>query len=336
MARKLFTVKELADSVRSRIDELNRDTIDDERDILPALNRALEYAVDVYARRYPDPYVTYADISLVDGDVDYEMPEDAYEDRVLKIDLMYNSLFYYDLKRVSYRDLAPYETTTSSTNPYYYAIVGRNIRVTPTPSGTSSLRVWYVKNPEPLVLPQGRITVVGSGVGASNNYVVVDSIGSQLSTENDELANYVNIINARTGQVRGTFQILSIDEDRITFRSSSPTRTEIFGQPVLVGSDNVTTVSTRQDDYICLASGTCVPFLSAPTSNFLIQFSVAELSRQLGLNSAEEEQVLAKFEKQISSTWSGRENTIRVQKRSSIYGTTYRAWPLTQKDNGNG
>jgi hypothetical protein len=247
--------------------------------------------------------------------------------------LLYNGLFYYDLKRVSYRDLAPFETAASSTNPYYYAIVGRNIRVTPTPSGTASLRVWYVKNPEPLVLPQGRITVVGSGTGA-NNYVVVDAIGSQLSTENDELNNYVNVINARTGEVRGTFQILSIDEDRVTFRSSSPTRTEIFGQPVLVGADNnIASIGTRQDDYVCLASGTCVPFLSAPTSNFLIQFSVAELSRQLGLNSAEEEQVLAKFEKQISSTWSGRENTVRVQKRSGVYGTAYRPWPLIQKDN---
>lgn len=326
MARKLYTVKELADSVRSRIDELNRDTIDDARDILPALNRALEYAVDIYARQYPDPYITSSTIPLVQGTTDYALPEDAYEDRVVKVDLLYSGTFtYQDLIRISYRDIANYETGTNTTEPYYYAVVGRNVKVVPTPSGDSSLRIWYVKNPDELVLPQGRITVVKPSL----NYIIVDNVGTDISTESDELANYINIVNARTGEIRGTFQVASVDDGRIYIRTN-PTgeRTEVLGRPL---STSLADLGIKPDDYVCLAAGTCVPYLASPTSNFLIQFAVAELSRQLGLNSAEEEQVLEKFEKQVKTTWSGREPTARIKKRSVAFGTTARAWPLRQK-----
>lgn len=328
MARKLYTVKELADSVRSRIDELNRDTIDDARDILPALNRALEYAVDIYARQYPDPYITSTTIPLVSNDTDYTLPEDAYEDRVVKIDLIYNSsLFYQDLTRISYKDIATYESGGYATEPYYYAVIGRTIKVVPTPSGDSSLRVWYVKNPDELVLPQGRITVVNEG----GQYLIVDNVGSDISTESDELANFINVINARTGEVRATFQVASVDDGRIYIRTTPtgvPPRTEVLGRPL---STSLANLGIKADDYVCLATGTCVPYLASPTSNFLIQFSVAELSRQLGLNSVEEEQVLDKFEKQVKTTWAGRESTLRVRKRSAAYGSGVRPWPLRQK-----
>lgn len=328
MARKLQTVQELADSVRGRIDELNRDTIEDVRDILPALNRALEYAVDIYARQYPDPYLTSTLVPLEAGEAEYQLPEDAYEDRVVKLDLLYNNYFYTDIQRISYRNLADYETNDVSTQPYYYAMVGRTIKLVPIPSSGYSMRVWYVKNPEPLVLPQGRITVVNE----ANNYIVVDAVGGDISTESDELENFINIINARTGEVRGTFQVATLDDTRITIRTST-NRTEVLGHEVLT---SLSDLGIKQDDYVCLASGTCVPFLSAPTSNFLIQFAVAELSRQLGVNSVEEEQVLDKFEKQVKTTWAGREPTARINKRSAIYGTAMRPWPLRQKGPGNG
>lgn len=328
MARKLYTVKELADSVRSRIDELNRDTIDDERDILPALNRALEYAVDIYARQYPDPYVTSESIALVPNQKDYALPESAYEDRIVKIDLLTSNLYYSDIVRITYRDIGQYDTTAANTDPYYYAVTGRTITLVPPPSTNLTMRVWYVKNPEPLVMPQGRITLVSE----ANNYVVVDAVGSDISTESDDLANFINIVNSRTGEVRGTFQVFSVDDARINIRPL-PNRTEVLGQPVL---QSITDLGVREDDYVCLAKGTCVPFLSSPTSNFLIQFAVAELSRQLGINSVEEEQVLDKFEKQVKTTWAGREPTARVKKRSVAYGTGMRPWPLRQKGPDNG
>ena len=322
MARPLQTVQHLADSVRARIDELNRDSIDTERDILPALNRALEYSVDIYAKHYPDPFLAYTTLDLTTAQ-EYDLPEDVYEDRIVKLEAKTSTSLFQEIQRISYRDLTAYESDAPTPAPYYYAVVGRKLRLLPAPSGSYDARLWYIKYPEQLVLPQGRSTEIGG----NNQYVVVDNPGSDLATEVDELNSFVNIINSRTGEVRATLQISSIDDGRITFRSSTP-RTEVFGKTVWTSllDDGV-----KRDDYLCIAAGTCVPYLASPTSNFLIQFSVAELSRQLGVNSVEEEQVLSKFEDQVKRTWAGRETSIRVAKRSPAYGLPLRTWPLLTK-----
>lgn len=325
MARKLYTVEEIATAVRARLDEMNRDSIDTERDILPALNRALEYAVDIYARHYPDPYVASTILPLVNGQQDYDMPENVFEDRVVKVDLKGITNYYQDIVRVSYRDLANFETEGTTATPFYYATLGRKLHVLPKPTGTYSLRIWYIQNPEQLVLPQGRVTVVNT----TSNYIVVDNPGSQLTTESDQLESYVNIINSKTGEIRATMQIASIDDGRVTFRSI-PSRSDVLGRSV---GNSLTGTGTTTDDYICVCTGICVPYLSSPTSNFLIQFAIAEMSRQLGVNGQEEEQVLQKFEDQVKKTWSGREPTTRIAKRSQAFGTNIRKWQLTQRNN---
>lgn len=326
MARPLYTVEQMAESVRARIDELNRDTIDTERDIVPALNRALEYAVDIYAKHYVDPFLAYTTLDIT-TDTEYSLPEDVYEDRIVKLEMAIGGGIYQEVERISYRDITNYESGSNSPTPYYYAVVGRKIRLLPTPSGTYDARLWYVKYPEQLVLPQGRITTVGS----NNNYVVVDTVGSDLTTETDQLDNFINIINSRTGEVRGTFQIAAIDDGRITIRTALPPngRTSVFGKEILT---SLADTGVSKDDYVCVAAGTCVPYLASPTSNFLIQYAVAELSRQLGINSVEEEQVLAKFEDQVKRTWAGRETTIRISKRSASFGLPPYNYYLRSRD----
>lgn len=327
MARPLYTVAEIADSVRARIDELNRDTIDTERDIVPALNRGLEYAVDIYARYYPDPFLAYTALPLTSSTQEYPLPEDVYEDRIVRLEIKTANNTYQEVQRVSYKDITDFEADSPTNSPWYYAVIGRKIRLVPPPSGTYPARVWYIKNPDQLVLPQGRITLVNE----ANNYVVVDEIGSTLTTEADQLTSFVNIINGRTGEVKGSFQISLLDDGRINFRTVvSPGREEVLGKTI---NTSMVDLGIQPDDYVCVVSGTCVPYLASPTTNFLIQYSVAELSRQLGINSVEEEQVLAKFEEQVKRTWSGREPTTRIVKRSPAFGSVIRPWPLTQKGN---
>ena len=326
MARRLYTVADIAESVRARIDEMNRDSIDTERDIVPALNRALEYATDVYARVYPDPYIASVTVPLAANQTEYDIPEDVYEDRLVKVDLYIPSSGYAEITRVSYKDLANYQANALTSDPYYYAITGRKIVVVPTPSSTTnSIRLWYVKNPEQLVLPQGRITLVND----TNQYVVLNDIGESLTAETDELNSYINIINFRTGEIRGTFQIARIEDARVYIRTN-PSQDRILGRDINI---SLADLSISREDYVCLSTGTCVPYLASPTSNFIIQYAIAELSRQLGVNSVEEEQVLAKFEKQVQNTWAGREPTTRIAKRNPAYGTPIRRWTLTQKGN---
>jgi hypothetical protein len=178
--------------------------------------------------------------------------------------------------------------------------------------------MWYLRNPEKLVLPQGRITIVNS----ASNYVIVDSAGSSLTTESDQFGSYVNIVDGQTGEIKGTAQIQIITENKITFRTV-PTRTTVLNRSVSAG---LSPISINQDDYLSPIEGTCVPYYGRPVGNFLIQFAVSEIVRKLGGSSDQEEKVLDKFEKQIERTWAGRETQLRIKKRSSVWGMPTKRW----------
>lgn len=319
MPRLLYTVDNLVDEVRSQLDEQNVDSVDTDRDILPSLNRGQDFAFDILARRYPEPLLKYESLALSDGVSEYDIPERVFEDRVLKIEVEVPSgsgATYREVERISYRDISDYESASKTNVPSYYSIVGRKIRLVPQPTGTYDARLWYLRNPEKLVQPQGRITIINSG----SNYVLLDGIGSALTTESDQLGSYVNFVDGQTGEIKGTAQIQNINNERVTFRSV-PTRSSVLNRTI---GGAISTMSLSQDDYICAVDGTCVPYFGRPVSNFLIQFSVAELTRKLGGSADIEERVLDKFEKQVERTSVGRESQFRISKKSRIWGTPTR------------
>lgn len=322
MTKLLYTVDNLVSEVRSMLDETNVDSISTSDDILPSLNRAQDYAFDIYARTYPEPILGYSTLTLTGGTQEYSIPDTAFEDRVLKVEMLIGSnnggTSSREVQRVSYRDLTNYESASQSNIPYYYAVVGRKIRFVPTPTGTYNARLWYLRNPEKLVLPQGRVTIVNT-VG---NYVIVDSAGSDLVTESDQLGSYVNVIDGQTGEVKTTLQIANINENKITFRSV-PQRSSVLKRTVN-GSFASTDIS--QDDYLSNIQGICVPYYGSPTTNFLIAYAVAELNRKLGDDNAREEEILKKFEQQVERTWVGREKQMRVQKRNQNFGVPTKRW----------
>lgn len=321
MSSLLYTVQNLIDEVRAQLDEENRDSVSTESDILPTLNRAQDYAFDILSRKYEEPILTNTTLSLSANQSEYDIPENVFEDRIQKIEIRVPSgagYNYREVRRISYRDITNYETGSNVSIPYYYSIYSRKMRIIPTPNGTYDARVWYLRNPEKLVLPQGRITVVNS----VSNYVNVDSIGDLLTTESDNLGSYVNVIDGQTGEIKGSLQIQSLANNRITFRTV-PNRASVLNRTIAASTS---TVSAALDDYLAPIDGTCVPYYSRPISNFLIEYSVAEITRKLGGESDKEEKVLEKFEKQVERTWAGRETTLRIKKKSHIWAPFSGRW----------
>jgi len=212
-----------------------------------------------------------------------------------------------------------YESSARTATPDYYCVIGRRIRFIQTPSGTYSARIWFLRSPEKFMLEQGRIGLVNT----SSNYVLVDEVGSDLTTESDQLGSYVNIVDGQTGEIRGTLQIQILGDNRITFRTT-PTRTTVLNRTV---GTTLTGLGAAADDYICSVEGTCVPYYSQPTRNFLVQYAVAELTRKLGGAADMEERVLERFERQIEKSFVSREHHTRVQKRSSIWSRPVRRLP---------
>jgi len=322
MANLLYTVQNIIDEVRSLIDEQNRDSVDTDTDILPALNRGQDYAFDILARKYQEPILAYTTLDVNGTDQEYSIPENVFEDRIQKIEVAVPSgngkSTYREVQRISYRDISNYETTSNSSAPDYYCIIGRKIRFIPAPSGTYDMRMWYLRNPEKLKTPQGRITVVNT----TSNYVVVDSAGDSLTTEADQLGSYVNLIDGQTGEIKGTMQVQVLSENKVTFRST-PTRSTVLNRTV---SGSLTGTGIAVDDYLSPIDGTCVPYYGKPISNFLIQFASAEIVRKLGGSADMEERILEKFEKQVERTWAGREIQTRIRKKSGIWGTPINRW----------
>ena len=293
------------------IDESNLTSVRDEEDIIPALNRAQDMAANILARHYEAPLLSYSQITLIAGQQEYSIPENAFEQRLEKIEVQVNNL-YYPVKRIDYRDASAYETLNTKTNiPYYYCVVGNKYRIIPGPTATYPLRIWYLKDPEPLVKSQGRITLVK----AASNYIVVDSAGNDLTVSNADLNCYANIIDGQTGEVKGTLQIANIQGNKITFKSvfGPNDRTTVLNKTI---SSDLSTIAVQEDDFICTIHGSCIPVMKKPFSNYLIQFAVAEMQRKLGGPADLELKVKQDLEAVVERSWVGRENYLRVQKRN--------------------
>jgi hypothetical protein len=322
MPRLNYTVENLVEEVRQQLDELNRDSVSTEADILPTLNRASDFASDILTRKYPEPLLKYLTLDLEAGVSEYDIPEDTFEDRILKLETTVpvgvNRANYIEIQRISYRDITNYESAAISSFPLYYCVIGRKIRIVPQPSGSYDARMWVIRNPEKLVMPQGRVTLIN----AIGNYMIVDQASGDLTTQSDQLASYVNVIDGQTGEIKGSLQIQSIVNNKITFRTV-PARSSVFNRDISILED----IQIQEDDYICAIDGICVPYFGRPTSNFLIQYAVAEITRKLGGAAETEENVLKKFEQQIERTWAGRQQDLRIKKKSNVWGTnTRRYW----------
>lgn len=320
MARRLSTVADLVSEIREQIDELNTDAVNTESRILPTLNRGLEYAWDLLARRYPDQITRFNTITADAAITEYDLPEDCFEDRVLRVEVNINGS-YQEVRRIAPYDAWQFESTSPSSTPSRYSIQERTIRFYPSSNGTYDFRVWYIRECEQLVLPQGRIT----SINTAGNYVIVDSTGTDLTTESDSLSSYINIVDSQTGLIKASLQLQTSVADKLVFRTT-PTRATVLNRTI--GDEIPATV--QLDDQVCLVQGTCIPPQS-PLRNFLIEFTTAEIIRSLGGDAATEEQVLQKYEKQIENTGAGRESTRRVQRRSSAWGQTFRRFFLTQR-----
>jgi len=318
MPRQHETVEDLISAVRGQIDEENQESVDDTRDILPALNRAQEYASDILARFYQDPLLKHTSVTLTTGTEEYDIPEDALEDRLEHVEITIQGQ-QRPIQRINYRDISEYESTNTQTIPSYYCVVGRKYRLVPPSDGSYSARIWYLLSPDKLVIPQGRVQLLNT----SSNYVVLDAAGDDLTTNSDNLENYVNVVDRETGLIKITLQVLSISGARITFRST-PLRTTVLGRTI---SGSFTTSDIQKDDYLSTVQGTCVVQpLGGNVVNFIIEYAVNEMKRKLDLEVIPEERLLDKLEKQVSRSYVGREQTFRVRKTSKIWGPVRRFW----------
>lgn len=150
------------------------------------------------------------------------------------------------------------------------------------------------------------------------NYVVVTDVEdpTQVSNGIDSLASFVNLIDNRSGLIKATLQVQSVDNSKLTFKSI-PSRSSVQGRTV-VGQ---LPANVERDDYLCPVYGTCIPPMRSPLTNFLISYTVADIKAvKLDGDPQVVIKMLDKFEQRVERTWVRREQELRVGKASRIWG----------------
>ena len=318
------TVGDLVNAVRSQLNEDNRYAVNTATDILPALNRAQSYVTEIYGRAYPDALLRPYEAKFVSGQRDYDLPEGIFGNRIVRMEIVIPFSGSVPVPRVSAYEQSKFEASITIQNPIpsAYLVHQRQVRFLPTPSGDYIYRIWATQSPEPMVLDWGRITgpvdPVTGLLKTDSQYLLVDNMGGAdsdagiPSVMSDELQSFVSVVDAQTGAVKCTLQAQEIVDNQVVF-SVVPSRSTVWNEPI----SGTLAPTVELDDYICTVAGTCIPMLDGVAINFMIQYAVEEMRRRLGDDSAVlEKQVLDEFEKQVKSTWAGRDQATRLNKKS--------------------
>jgi len=313
-------VDELVDLIRDDLDETNVADVSD-ADILQKLNRAQRKGVLKIIRNYDSLFIANEDITTVSGVSDYDFPDATYAGKVKKLELIESSLPR-RIDRVWYRQSGRYVRAGTTTRPSKYELVGTKIRLFSTPAGGLTIKVWYVRKPEALVKSQGRILSSGIDSATSQPYVIVDTLGADITTASTLLNNYVNVIDHRTGRVKGTVQIASINttNKQVLFKAASLTRSTVLGKTIAIALPTTLEV----DDYISTIHGTCVPEIPEAYHDYLTQHAVVAIKRSKGEPTQEDFAALKDEEDDIKNIYQGTEQQMKVAMRNPFFNRSTR------------
>lgn len=296
---------DLIRQVRSQCREKNVSSITDV-DAYDALSRGYDYAMEIVATLYPDPLVESRDV-VVSGTA-FTLPEDIYSDRILKVLDVSSGSYPVEVDRRSYRDIE--DLPIRGNTPEYYVVTGRDVTLYP-PTATGTVRVYYCRQTEKVVKPIGRITNIS---GDTLNYLSDYDNSADLNTTVGSNTNYFNVVDGRTGILKGTYQVNTYSTGVVEI-DSTPTVTAVMNRTVSTSLD----ATIEINDYICPVGGSCVLYYPKPTANLVMQYAVAEIRRALGQDVGSEENAMKRMEKQLKSSWTGRESTRRVKRENKIW-----------------
>lgn len=309
----MATVDDLVSQVRQQTDEANTVDLNDS-EIIQVLDRAQRNAINIITRRFPDLFYTFADITTVGGQYDYDIPKAAVGSKIAHMEAYVGEVAY-PMTRIDLNKTSFYRSQATTTRPVYYGVTKNRLQLYPAPSQGITVRIYYPRRAEPLVLKQGRVTYIDT----INNKIAVDEIGSALSTTTTGFGSYVNFVDYVTGEIKGTCQLNNINQslDELTFKTTGLTRSSVLGKTI----STAIPTDLALDDYICLVSGTCVPELDESYSDFLIQYAVVDIKRRFGEPLNEELESLKRLQDEIEKMWAGRNQAGRVRKANTLWGT---------------
>ena len=311
------TTEDLIQQVRDITDEDNTNDISPEL-IIRMLNRSQQALVTELVRKYTPHFMNELYYTASDFTTDdqgrlrvLQLPKQSFAFRVLNVDAKIGTGWYAVRQSPAITTIG-LDFNNQASLPVVYRIQGDKLYLYPDASAITNLRIRFSFRAPKLVPTQGRITNFSSDTST----IVLDAVGSGLSTSVDTLAAFINVIDHLTGRIKATLQVSGINTTTktLTIKTTSLSRSTVFGYTV--GTALPTDIAL--DDYVCLASGTCVPFLSMDLTNYHVEIAGFFVKRALGTVDTADFSERDKVMEAASSFWTGRDYSLRIRRKRKL------------------
>jgi len=314
----LDAVEDLIQQVRDVTDEDNAEDVSDAF-IIRMLNRAQQDLVSEITRKYNPQFMSEVVLTAKDfaadssgvarvADLSKYMSSVAF--KINSVDSRIGDAWT-PVRQVPFSHTLALDTKTGTSLPVIYSMQGNRLYVYPNVDTLVQLRIRYQMRPPKLVATEGRI------VDWEANTITLNKAPSSVSDSEDDLLNYINIIDQFTGQVKATLKILEIEDNKLTVYledEDNPIRSSIFGLPVSAAIPE----DISSEDLVCHAAGTCIPFLVSDLTNYHVEIAAFHVKRALGTVDTPDFQERDRVIERVSKLWSGRENTMKINRTRSF------------------
>jgi len=306
------TVEDLIQQVRDLTDEDNTEDISDAF-IVRMLNRAQQDLVSEITRKYNSHFMSEVILSASDfsadssgvsrvADLSKYMSSVAF--KINSIDSKIGDAWT-PVRQVPFSHTLALDTKTGTSLPVVYSLQGNKLFVYPNVDTLVKLRVRYQLRPPKLTRVVGRITdIIAPTLFKISDSSMLQDIG------NEDLSNFINIVDPFTGNIKSTHQIsLAADNETVSIVSSNMYRDKVFGRTV-----DAEMVDVSDDDLVCFAHGTCVPYLVSDLTNYHVEIAAFHVKRALGTVDNPDFQERDRIIERVSKVWAGRENTMKINR----------------------
>lgn len=310
-------VESLEQQVRDITDELNTKDITPEL-IYRSLTRAQQDMVRLLMRRYKQTYMqeVILDNSTFIADSNgsparsVELPLLNFGGAVTDVSVS-NGNSWIRVMPASMAANTPNDYVSAGSMPSSYSIMGSKLFVYPGLGAGNKIRIRFQFRPLPFTPTMGRVVDFDTTAGTMS---IVDQKDG-LSTDVNSLVGFINIVDPITGVIKATVQLAGIDETtgELQIKTAPLGRTRVFGLSVA----EVLPDTLQLDDVICLASGSCIPYLATDLTNYLVELAAFMVKRAMGAIAQDDYSERDRIIADVGKMWSGRENATMITKHNN-------------------
>lgn len=305
----LDTVEDLIQQVRDVTDEDNVEDISDAF-IIRMLNRAQQDLVSEITRKYNPQFMDEvvltasdfaADNSGVNRVADLSKFMQSVAFKINSIDSRIGDSWT-PVRQVPFSHTLALDTQTGTSLPVLYSLQGNRLYVYPNVDTLVQLRVRYQMRPPKLTSTIGRV------LETEGNILTLTSSEALIDANETDLSSFINVIDPATGAIKGMFYISRLGDGTLEVQPE-PSKTKAFGRIVETDASII-----AEDDLVCSAEGTCVPYLVSDLTNYHVEIAGFHVKRALGTVDTPDFQERDRVIERISKIWSGRENTMKISR----------------------